>query len=152
VEEGVMADVSFPEDRAAKRAALLDAVERVRVTVEAHVADGERLATLPPATDAALGDAGLFRLKLPAVLGGAEAEPATQIDVIEALSAVDGSAGWCLMVGATTLALPEVFLDDGAVGEMFAAGRIPAPRAATCPPARSSAACSISTPVPGTSW
>ena len=50
--------------------------------------------------------------------------------MIEAVSALDASAGWCLMVGATTLALPGVFLDDGAVATMFAGGRIP--RAAGC--------------------
>lgn len=121
---------AFPAGRAAKRRALLDAVERVRDVVAAHADEAERLATLPPATVAALEDAGLLALKLPAVLGGAEAEPATQIDVIEALSAVDASAGWCLMVGATTVALPGVFLADDALATMFAGGRIP--RAAGC--------------------
>jgi alkylation response protein AidB-like acyl-CoA dehydrogenase len=120
----------FPDDREAKRKALLDAVDRVRDVVAGHAAEGERLRTLPPPTVAALSESGLFTLKLPAVLGGAEADPATQIDVLEALSAIEPSAGWCLMVGATTLALPGVFLDDRAVGTLFERGRIP--RAAGC--------------------
>ena len=106
-------------DRADTRRALLDAVERVRATVAAGADEAERLRTLPPATVAALHDTGLLGLKLPGVLGGAEADPVTQIEVIEALSAVDASAGWCLMVGATTGALPGVFLGEDAVGAMF---------------------------------
>ncbi len=117
-------------DRAATRRALLDAVERVRDRVAGGADEAERLRTLPAATITALRDAGLLGLKLPAVLGGAEADPVTQIDVIEALTAIDPSAGWCLMVGATTLALPGVFLGDEAVRVMFREGV--APLAAGC--------------------
>jgi alkylation response protein AidB-like acyl-CoA dehydrogenase len=74
---------------------------------------------------AALRDTGLLGLKLPAVLGGAEADPVTQIDVIEALTAVDPSTGWCLMVGATTAALPAVFLADEPMRVMFTGGTMP---------------------------
>jgi indole-3-acetate monooxygenase len=105
--------------RADTRRALLDAVDRVRATVAAGADEAERLRTLPPATVTALHDTGLLGLKLPGVLGGAEADPVTQIEVIEALTAVDASAGWCLMVGATTGALPGVFLGEEAVGAMF---------------------------------
>src|SRR5262249_49913253 len=45
-------------------------------------------------------------------------------EVLEALAMVDASAAWCTMVGATTLALPAVYLPDESVAKMFA-GRIP---------------------------
>jgi len=109
---------------------LLDAVAGIAPVLAASAAESERGRTLAAAAVRALEDAGLLALKLPAALGGAEADPVTQIDVIEAVSAIDASAGWCLMVGATTLALPGVFLDDAAVATMFAGGRIP--RAAGC--------------------
>lgn len=112
-------------DRADARLALLDAVDRVRPTVAAGADEAERLRTLPASTVAALREAGLLGLKLPAVLGGAEADPVTQMDVIEALTTVDASAGWCLMVGATTGALPGVFLGDDAVAVVFEGGRMP---------------------------
>jgi alkylation response protein AidB-like acyl-CoA dehydrogenase len=112
-------------DRAATRRALLDAVDRVRDVVAEGADEAERLRTLPAATVSALQDTGLLGLKLPAVLGGAEADPVTQIDVIEALTAIDPSAGWCLMVGATTVALPAVFLGDDAVRVVFEGGRVP---------------------------
>ena len=112
-------------DRAGTRRALLDAVERVRDVVTHGADDGERLRTLPAPTVTALRESGLLGLKLPAILGGAEADPVTQIDVIEALTAIDPSAGWCLMVGATTVALPAVFLDDDAMRLMFSDGTPP---------------------------
>ena len=112
-------------DRAATRRALLDAVDRVRDVVAKGADEAEQLRTLPAATVAALRDTGLLGLKLPAVLGGAEADPVTQIDVIEALTAVDPSTGWCLMVGATTAALPAVFLGDAPMRVMFAGGAMP---------------------------
>ena len=117
-------------DRTATRRALLDAVDRVRDVVTRGADDAERLRTLPAATVTALRDSGLLGLKLPAVLGGAEADPVTQMDVIEALAAIDPSAGWCLMVGATTLALPGVFLAEEPLRVMFRAGI--APLAAGC--------------------
>jgi indole-3-acetate monooxygenase len=128
--EGNGVNGPFPAGRGAKREALLEAVARVRDAVAAGADEAERLRTLPAVTVAALHDSGLLALKLPAVLGGAEADPVTQIDVIEAMSAVDASAGWCLMVGATTGALPAVFLDDQAVGDIVPDGR--APLAAGC--------------------
>ena len=55
--------------------------------------------------------AGLFRMLVPAALGGAEAEPADAIEAIEAIAAADASAGWCVAVcstaGLITSYLPE---------------------------------------------
>jgi alkylation response protein AidB-like acyl-CoA dehydrogenase len=73
----------------------------------------------------ALASSGLWTMKLPAELGGAEADPVTHIEVIEAASAVEPSVGWCLMVGATSIGLPGAFLPDAAIVGMFAEGRIP---------------------------
>jgi alkylation response protein AidB-like acyl-CoA dehydrogenase len=115
----------FPAGREEKRRALLDAVERVRETILAGAAAAEAGATLPAATVAALRDAGLFRIKLPAELGGAEADPVTQIEVFEALARLDPSAGWCTMIGATGIGEPGAFLPDEAVAQVFVGGRVP---------------------------
>ena len=115
----------FPKERSEKRRFLLDAVESVRDTVAASADESERLGTLAPAAVQAIRDAGLFTLKLPQSLGGAEADPVTQIEVIEALSYIDASAGWCLMIGATAIGQPGAFAGDEAVAEIFADGRIP---------------------------
>ena len=116
---------AFPKDRDRKRKVLLASVEEVRETVSASADESERIGTLAPAAVEAMRDAGLFTLKLPAVLGGAEADPVTQIEVIEALSYVDASAGWCLMIGATAIGQPGAFTGDEAVAQIFGGERIP---------------------------
>ena len=48
----------------------------------------------------ALLNAGLFYLMVPAALGGLEVDARTYLEVVEAISAADGSTGWCVMIGA----------------------------------------------------
>lgn len=116
---------SFPTDRLEKRRVLLDAVESVRDILVSCAREAEEIATLPQAAVNAMREAGLFSLKLPMVLGGAEADPVTQIEVIEALARIDTSSAWCMMIGATAIARPGAFLDEKAVEQMFARGHIP---------------------------
>ena len=92
---------------------------------EAGTLEGEETATLPSASVDALYEFGLLRMKLPHVLGGAEADLVTQLDVLEAVSEIDPSAGWCLMIGAASLGGVGAFLPDDAIDEIFAGGRPP---------------------------
>ncbi|MCH8921520.1 MAG: zinc ribbon domain-containing protein [Planctomycetes bacterium] len=62
----------------------MEAVEGVRDVVEASAMEAEELRTLPRKSVDAIYDAGLFSMKVPEVLGGAEADPVTQIEVVEA--------------------------------------------------------------------
>ena len=124
---------SFPTDTVGKRRALMDAVESVRATLEASAAESEETATLSPASVDALYDSGLLRLKLPHVLGGAEADPVTQLDVLEAVSRIDPAAGWCLMIGAASLGGSAAFLPDDAIDELFEGGMPPRTAGAFAP-------------------
>ena len=124
---------ALPTERAAKRAHLLAAVEAIRDVVAAGAEEGERLRTLPPATVRALADSGLLGLKVPESLGGAEADPVTQLEVLEALTHVDASAGWCLMVATTAVGLPAGFLPDEAIVTILAGGRVPPAAVAILP-------------------
>ena len=116
---------AFPVDREEKRRVLMDAVDSVRAVLEAGAQEGEETATLPQASVDALYDSGLLRLKLPHVLGGAEADLVTQLDVLEAVCEIDASAGWCLMIGAASLGGVGAFLADDAIEEIFASGEPP---------------------------
>ena len=49
----------------------------------------------------AINDAGLFRPYLPHALGGMELPPLTAFRVIEEISKVDGSVGWCTMIASS---------------------------------------------------
>ena len=125
--------LSFPTDTAEKRRVLMDAVESVRSTLEAGAAESEETATLSQMSVDALYDSGLLRLKLPHVLGGAEADPVTQLDVLEAVSRIDPAAGWCLMIGAASLGGSAAFLPDDAIDELFEGGKPPRTAGAFAP-------------------
>jgi alkylation response protein AidB-like acyl-CoA dehydrogenase len=107
------------------RTALLSAVERVRPILEANADDAEREGTLPEPAWRALHDAGLFRLKAPRALGGFEADPTTQIEVIEAVSYIDTSAAWTMMIGAGGLSGISPWLDDQGIEAVMVEGRLP---------------------------
>ncbi len=67
-----------------------------------------------------MAEAGLFRLLVPASLGGAEADPATLLKAIEAVAEADGAAGWCMMIGATS-GLTAAYLPETAAREIYGA-------------------------------
>jgi indole-3-acetate monooxygenase len=63
--------------------------------------------------------AGLFRMAMPRAWGGPELDPLTQVRVIEALSIVDASAGWCTMIGIDG-GYVTTFIDQTVAREMYA--------------------------------
>ena len=68
-------------------------------------------------------DAGLFRLCVPAALGGASRQsPAVLIECVEALARGDGSAGWCVAIAATS-GLLAGYLPEDAAREIYAPPR-----------------------------
>lgn len=118
------------------RPALHAMLDEVREAVLAGSAEAEALGTLPLATVEALERAGFLRLKLPAVLGGLEADPLSYMELMEALSYIDASAAWTAMTGATGSAVIGAFLPDESVAEIFAGGRIPRVAAVAMPAGR----------------
>ena len=109
----------FPKDREAKRAMLLQRVERISETLRASGSKSEELATLAPEAVDALRDSGMFRLKLLSELGGAEAEPITEMMVLEELAYHDFTSAWCTMVGATAVASLGAFLPQAGLDRVF---------------------------------
>ena len=123
----------FPEARDAKRTALLQAVDDVRATLAANTDASESLRTLPDASVQALTESGLFAMKCPAELGGAEADPVTQIEVIEAVTYIEPSAGWTLMIGNGSISIVGAFLPDAAIAQIFTGDRPPRTAGALMP-------------------
>jgi alkylation response protein AidB-like acyl-CoA dehydrogenase len=124
-DEGGDAMKGFPADPEAKRNALLDAVAAIGPTLSASGPRSEELATLAPEAVKALRDAGIFRLKLAAEMGGAEADPLTEMLVLEELAYHDLTSGWCTMVGATAIASLGTFLPKSGLDKVFKDGHIP---------------------------
>jgi indole-3-acetate monooxygenase len=115
----------FPHDRLQKREMLLAAVDRIAETLRASGAKSEELGTLAPEAVNALRENGMFRLKLCAEMGGAEADPVTEMLVLEGLAYDDLTSGWCTMVGATGIASLGTFLTRSGLDKVFADNHIP---------------------------
>src|SRR5215831_2363226 len=113
------------KEQEAKREALLAQVERIAPILQASGGKSEEIATLAPEAVAALRDGGLFQLKLAAVMGGAEADPVTEMLVLEAIAYHDFTSAWCTMVGATAVASLGAFLPQAGLDRVFAGGGIP---------------------------
>ncbi len=116
---------TYPTDREAKRLALLDAVDEVRDAAIAGADEAERIGKLPASVVEALDASGLFGMKLPAELGGAEADPVTQIAVIEKMAYIEPAVGWCMFIGATSVGWPGAFLPDESIERVFNRERLP---------------------------
>jgi alkylation response protein AidB-like acyl-CoA dehydrogenase len=104
---------------------LLDEVDRIGGTLKASGPKSEELATLAPDAVKALREAGMFRLKLAHELGGAEADPVTEMLVLEELAYHDLTSAWCTMVGATAIASLGTFLPKAGLEHVFGGDRIP---------------------------
>ena len=66
--------------------------------------DAERMRQTPPELAAKITATGIYQMYLPASMGGPETPPLTAFRVVEELSRVDGSVGWCAMI-ATALSM-----------------------------------------------
>jgi len=110
-----------------------DPVEAARALAPraAELADqAERERRLPAELSDAIAEAGLYRLCVPAALGGSEAHPRTLLEAVEALAAGDAAAGWAVAICATSGMLAAYLPDDharevyedpaGVVGGVFA--------------------------------
>ena len=99
----------------------LEAARDLRKRIDANAVktgDGE----LSVESVEAMRQAGLFGVLCPEEVGGSELPLLDVLDVFEEVSRADGSAGWCLMAGATTVAYFGSYCEQDFVDEMFSAG------------------------------
>ena len=76
--------------------------DELRAEVRSTADESEVLRTMPPQLVTATRAAGLFRMAMPAALGGLELDPIKIVESIEAMSHADGSAGWTTLIGNST--------------------------------------------------
>lgn len=79
----------------------------------------ERARQLPVDIARRFSSAGFYRLCVPKVYGGEEADPMTIASVIETLAQADGSAAWCIFIGSTT-GLMAAYMPEATAKEVFA--------------------------------
>jgi alkylation response protein AidB-like acyl-CoA dehydrogenase len=79
---------------------LVEAARSLAPAIRAAAPAIERERRLPDEIVKAMQQAGIFGMTMPRSLGGPEADPLTQLEVVEALSVADGSVGWVAMIGS----------------------------------------------------
>jgi len=104
------------------RRELLAEVEAVAPTLAEHAADSEGLARLNAPSIEALRKTRLLRFICPEERGGDEADPITQLEIIEALARIDGSAAWSVGIMAATSMIVAAFLPLASGKTIFASG------------------------------
>ncbi|MEM9668921.1 MAG: acyl-CoA dehydrogenase family protein [Pseudomonadota bacterium] len=117
----------------ADTAVLIDTVEAAKAlspTLAERAQEMEDVRRLPADLAKEMAAAGFFRLVTPASLGGLEATPRQIVETVEVLAEANASAGWCVMIGATTAlnaaymnhdTAAGIYSDDGVItGGVFA--------------------------------
>lgn len=103
----------LPEDPPVLRAAV-----ELGPKIQAARDEMERIRRIPPEIVQAMRDVGIFSMALPRSWGAEELDPMTQLRVIEALAVVEGSVGWCAMIGCDGGYI-TAFLDENVAREMY---------------------------------
>ena len=93
---------------------VVSAIRALTDDVRAACVDIDETRTVPPAIIRKLQDLGVFHLLAPVELGGAEIDPVTFLNVVEAASYADGSVGWSVMIGGCYATFGGMLPLDGA--------------------------------------
>lgn len=75
---------------------------RVAAAAGAGADEAEQLRTMPRHVVERVRAEGLFRMAMPAALGGLEVAPTAIVTAIETVARADGSAGWTVLIGNST--------------------------------------------------
>ncbi|MEA2177680.1 MAG: hypothetical protein QOG77_977, partial [Solirubrobacteraceae bacterium] len=103
-----------------------DAVERARSLqslADDQAGASEALGQLTQDLDDALHEQGLYGMWVPKSLGGLELDPISSLEVIEAVSYGQPSAGWVLMAAALSVGTGAAYLSDEAADQLFTGER-----------------------------
>lgn len=93
---------------------LKPSLNAVQDVVRAHADDIEDKRRLPDAVVEVIRGSGLNRLAIPAALGGRQAPVREMVKSVEAVAMVDGSAGWCAAIGASSNVFAGYLPEPGA--------------------------------------
>ncbi|HEY9330321.1 MAG TPA: acyl-CoA dehydrogenase family protein [Streptomyces sp.] len=105
--------------------ALMEELDGIFPLLQREAGDSERLRRPTPVVQDALRESGIFKLMMPAELGGLDATPLQILQVMEKLSHADASLGWLVRALACETGTAAAYLGDEAVAELFADGTHP---------------------------
>jgi alkylation response protein AidB-like acyl-CoA dehydrogenase len=84
---------------------ILDRIAAMKETLVEAGDEAQQLRHLPAWASKQMADQGLYRFVLPVELGGENLRARQQIEIVEAVSAIDGSVGWCTHISSEINAL-----------------------------------------------
>ena len=100
-------------------------IDAIAPTLQADIQRGDELRRLPDTTVDALRRSGLLWLKVPAALGGHEAEPGLQFEVFERVAMVNVAAAWCYFIWADSVGDACAKLSDDGLARLLTDGDVP---------------------------
>jgi len=98
---------------------MLERIAAMKKSLSAAGDEAQQIRHLPAWASKEMADAGLYRYALPAELGGENLRAREQIEIIEAVSAIDGSVGWCVQISSEINALVIRQMEAPLVKEIF---------------------------------
>ena len=97
----------------------LEAIRGLTPHIQDRIAQMEADRRLPVELARSLAETGIFRLMIPRRLGGLEMDLIPVLHIFEELARIDGSTGWCAMIGATG-GTTSAFLSEEVAREIYA--------------------------------
>ena len=97
----------------------LQRVEGLRDVIREGGDKAQKLRQLDKETADALVEAGFFRFTIPKELGGEDASILETVEVLEAISSIDGSVGWNVMLGSEINAMAVGAMDPELAKEVY---------------------------------
>jgi alkylation response protein AidB-like acyl-CoA dehydrogenase len=98
---------------------LLDRIAAMKDTLKEAGNEAQQLRQLPEWASKAIAEQGLYRYALPRELGGEDLQARDQIEIVEAVSAIDGSVGWCVQISSEINALIIRQMEPAFAHEIF---------------------------------
>ena len=84
---------------------ILQRIAGMKETLQAAADEAQHLRHLPEWASKEMAEQGMYRFVLPRELGGEDLSAREQIEIVEAVSAIDGSVGWCTQISSEINAL-----------------------------------------------
>ncbi|SFL43974.1 acyl-CoA dehydrogenase family protein [Geodermatophilus ruber] len=118
-------DAALGHQNGREPADLVAAARALQPLVRENAAANEAQGKLVDAVDDALHEAGLYGMWTPRELGGAECDPLSSLEIVQALAAADPSTAWVHMAASLAIGTGGAYLQDDAVKKMFSGERLP---------------------------
>ena len=102
-----------------KKTPMLERIASMRELLSKAGDEAQELRHLPAWVSKEMADQGFYRFALPAEIGGEDVIARAQIENVEAVSAIDGSVGWCTHINSEINALIIRRMDRKLADEIF---------------------------------